>query len=94
MDENTMKIAYDNGLIQPHLVENEDNEMIGQGSHSTAYKIYVSKELDDLDPEKPFLVSKFHKIIDKFEHIISIDVVLPVNDKCKYFKVQFYELDC
>lgn len=86
MNEHTMKIAVDSyvsGNVQPHLLENEDEEFIGQTSHCSAYKIYVSNMLDE-DPDKPFIISKFHKIIDKFEHIISLEVILPVNDKCKY----------
>lgn len=92
MNEHTMKIALDsyiNGTVQPHLLENENEELIGH-AHYNAYKIYVSNMLDE-DPDKPFIISKFHKIIDKFEHIISLDVILPVNDKCKCFKLVFID---
>lgn len=85
MNEQTMKIAidsYNNGSVQPHLVENEDEDLICQASHCSAYKIYVSNMMDE-DPDKPFIISKFHNIIDKFEHIISLEVVLPASDKCK-----------
>lgn len=44
----------------------------------------------DDDPEKPFVISKLHKIIDRFEHIISLHMVLPDTDKGKantYFSV-------
>lgn len=37
----------------------------------------------DDDPEKPFVISKLHKIIDRFEHIISLRMVLPDTDKGK-----------
>lgn len=86
LNQETMKIAIDtyiNGSVQPYLIENEDEDLICQASHCSAYKIYVCNLMDE-DPDKPFIISKFHKIIDKFEHIISLEVVLPVNDKCKY----------
>lgn len=86
MNEETIKIAVDSyigGNVQPHLLENEDEEL-GRTSHCSAFKIYITNSMDE-DPDKPFIISKFHKIIDKFEHIISLDVVLPVNDKCKFF---------
>jgi hypothetical protein len=35
------------------------------------------------DSEKPFIISKLHKIIDRFEHIISLRMVLPDTDKGK-----------
>lgn len=44
----------------------------------------------DDDPEKPFVISKLHKIIDRFEHIISLHMALPDTDKGKadtYFAV-------
>lgn len=34
----------------------------------------------DEDPDKPFVISKLHKIIDRFVHIISLDVILPDVD--------------
>lgn len=43
------------------------------------YKIYVSNSIDD-DPDKSFVTSKLHSVIDRFVHIITVDVVLPVVD--------------
>lgn len=86
LNEQTLKIAIDtyvNGCVQPQLIENENEDLICQASHCSAYKIYVSNLMDE-DPDKPFIISKFHKIIDKFEHIISLEVILPLSDKCKY----------
>lgn len=83
LNENTMKIAvesYNNGGVEPNLLENDDDEIISKASICNAYKVYVANALDE-DPDKPFIISKFHKIIDKFEHIISLDVILPINDK-------------
>lgn len=37
----------------------------------------------DDDPEKPFVISKLHEIIDRFEHIIFLHMVLPDTDKGK-----------
>lgn len=45
----------------------------------SGYKIYVSNLLDE-DPDKPFIISKLHAVIDRFVHIITIDVVLPDVD--------------
>jgi hypothetical protein len=42
----------------------------------------VASYCDD-DPEKPFVISKLHKIIDRFEHIVSLRMVLPDTDKGK-----------
>jgi hypothetical protein len=42
----------------------------------------VTSHCDD-DPEKPFIISKLHKIIDRFEHIISLHMVLPETDRGK-----------
>lgn len=50
------------------------------------YKIYVSNALDE-DPDKTFLLSKLHKIIDRFVHVVSLTVVLPDTDSSKYFFV-------
>jgi hypothetical protein len=45
-------------------------------------QIFVTSHCDD-DPEKPFIISKLHKIIDRFEHIISVHMVLPEIDRGK-----------
>lgn len=52
---------------------------VGFDPNCNGYKIYVSNLLDE-DPDKPFIISKFHKIIDRFVHIISLDVILPDVD--------------
>lgn len=45
-------------------------------------QIFVTSHCDD-DPEKPFIISKLHKIIDRFEHLISLHMVLPETDRGK-----------
>jgi hypothetical protein len=42
----------------------------------------VASYCDD-DPEKSFVTSKLHKIIDRFEPVISLHMVLPDTDKGK-----------
>nr|CAD7396000.1 unnamed protein product [Timema poppensis] len=42
--------------------------------------IFVANSCDE-DPEKPYVISKLHKIIDRFEHIITLHLVLPDLDK-------------
>lgn len=83
MSEPVIKIAiesYNNGSIGPNLIDIGDEEHITQASICNACKLYVATALED-DPDNQNLLSKFQKIIDKFEHIISLDVILPVNDK-------------
>jgi hypothetical protein len=46
----------------------------------------VTSHCDD-DPEKPFILSKLHKIIDRFEHIISLHMVLPETDRGKAMNI-------
>lgn len=45
-------------------------------------QVFVASYCDD-DPEKPFIISKLHKIIDRFEHIVSLHMVLPDTNKGK-----------
>lgn len=83
MSESVIRIAiesYNNGSIGPNLIDISDEEHITQASICNACKLYVATALED-DPDNQILLSKFQKIIDKFEHIISLDVILPVNDK-------------
>lgn len=45
-------------------------------------QIFVTSHCDD-DPEKPFIISKLCKVIDRFEHIITVHMVLPETDRGK-----------
>jgi len=45
-------------------------------------QIFVTSHCDD-DPEKPFIISKLYKVIDRFEHIITVHMVLPETDRGK-----------
>lgn len=42
----------------------------------------MASRCDD-DPEKSFVISKLRKIIDRFEHIVCLRMVLPDTDKGK-----------
>lgn len=45
-------------------------------------QIFVTSHCDD-DPEKPFIISKLCKVIDRFEHTITVHMVLPETDRGK-----------
>lgn len=85
IDRGQIKIAsepFNATSAELALFEHDDDELLSQTGISGACKVYVTSCMDE-DPDKPFVITRFHKIIDKFEHIIAVDVVLPVNDKCK-----------
>lgn len=63
---------------EPHLLE-EDDTPVEFDPNCSGYKLYVSNMLDE-DPDKSFIISKLHTVIDRFVHIITIDVVLPDVD--------------
>lgn len=63
---------------EPRYLE-DDDALIKIDPSCNGYKIYVSNALDE-DPEKPFLSSKLHGVIDRFVHVVSITVVLPETD--------------
>lgn len=60
---------------EPHYLEEDEKAMRFEPS-CNGYKLYVSSALDE-DPNKPFSISKMNKIIDRFVHIVAIDVMLP-----------------
>lgn len=63
---------------EPHYLEDDDIQM-KIDPNCNGYKLYVSNSLDE-DPDKPFCISKLNKVIDRFVHIVSIDIVLPDTD--------------
>jgi hypothetical protein len=46
---------------------------------SPDFKLYVSNVFDE-DPDKKFEHSKFRKIIERFEYIVYLGVLLPDTD--------------
>lgn len=63
---------------EPKLLE-DDNAFMKFDSSCNGYKIYISNGLDE-DPEKPFMLSKLHNVIDRFVHVVRMNVILPEID--------------
>ncbi|KAK4877199.1 hypothetical protein RN001_009705 [Aquatica leii] len=78
MDIDTLKVVQETYSNEPHYLE-EDLEKIRFDPSCNGYKLYVSNSLDE-DPDKPFSISKLNKIIDRYVHIVTIDVVFPDTD--------------
>lgn len=83
MDANTMKMVQETYSNEPKHLD-EDEMPMKFDPNCTGYKIYISNALDE-DPDKSFVLSKLHKIIDRFVHVVSLTVVLPDTDSCKYY---------
>lgn len=79
-DEN-LKLVLEVHNESTHL--DEDDVPIKFDSNCTSYKLYVSSVTETGESEKDSVVSKIHKVIDRFVHIINIDVILPDNDSGK-----------
>lgn len=58
----------------------EDDVPIKFDSNCTANKLYVSSIAETEENDKHYIVSKMRKVIDRFVHIINIDIILPDND--------------
>ena len=78
MDPDFMQLAIEAYSNEPRHLD-EETDPIKFDPSCNGYKLYVSKTLDE-DPSKVFAISKMHKIIDRFVHVITIDIVLPEND--------------
>ncbi|XP_044272052.1 ubiquitin carboxyl-terminal hydrolase 47 isoform X2 [Tribolium madens] len=57
----------------------DDNVTIAVDNTSPDFKLYVTNIIDE-DPDKSFENSKFKKIIDRFENIVYLSVLLPDTD--------------
>ncbi|KAJ9585896.1 hypothetical protein L9F63_020459 [Diploptera punctata] len=79
LDAKTMKIVLEKYSNEPRLLENDEKTLKTEGFYGSP-KIFVASSCDE-DPEQPFIISKLNKIIDRFEHIISLHMVLPDTDK-------------
>ncbi|XP_044731770.1 ubiquitin carboxyl-terminal hydrolase 47 isoform X2 [Chrysoperla carnea] len=79
LDVNTLKLAVEKYSGRPRILE-DSRTLESEGIYSSS-KLYAAKALD-LNPNKPFIVSKFNQIIDQYEHVISLQIVLPeVSDE-------------
>ncbi|KYB28299.1 ubiquitin carboxyl-terminal hydrolase 47 [Tribolium castaneum] len=57
----------------------DDNATLAIDNTSPDFKLYVTNAIDE-DPDKSFENSKFKKIIDRFENIVYLSVLLPDTD--------------
>lgn len=73
---------------EPRLLQSDDATLKSEGFYGSN-KIYVATALDE-DDQKPLILSKLHKIIDRFEHVITLHVSLPNVDNGK-LKICFFE---
>uniref|UniRef100_A0A1B6DYN4 Ubiquitin carboxyl-terminal hydrolase 47 n=1 Tax=Clastoptera arizonana TaxID=38151 RepID=A0A1B6DYN4_9HEMI len=76
MDSTNLTIVLKKYGIEVHLVE-EDNCTLKQARFDPSNKIFVCSGPCDPDPKKPFITSKLHKIINKFDNIIILNVAMP-----------------
>ncbi|KRT86654.1 hypothetical protein AMK59_2358 [Oryctes borbonicus] len=58
----------------------EDDVPIKFDSNCTNYKLYVSSVTETDENDKQYIFTKMHKVIDRFVHIVNIDIILPDND--------------
>nr|CAD7196168.1 unnamed protein product [Timema douglasi] len=79
LNADTLKIVLEKYSNESRLLENDDKTLKVEGFFGSN-KIFVANSCDE-DPEKPYVISKLHKIIDRFEHIITLHLVLPDLDK-------------
>jgi ubiquitin carboxyl-terminal hydrolase 47 len=79
LDAKTMKIVLEKYSNEPKLLANDDRTLKAEGFFGSN-KIFVTSHCDD-DPEKPFIISKLCKVIDRFEHTITVHMVLPETDR-------------
>ncbi|XP_021936857.1 ubiquitin carboxyl-terminal hydrolase 47-like isoform X2 [Zootermopsis nevadensis] len=81
LDAKTLKIVLEKYRYsnEPRLLDNDEITLKFEGFYKSN-KIFVASRYDD-DPEKSFVISKLRKIIDRFEHIVCLRMVLPDTDK-------------
>ncbi|XP_067012676.1 ubiquitin carboxyl-terminal hydrolase 47 isoform X2 [Anabrus simplex] len=79
LDPEKIKLVVERYSNEPRLLENSERTLKMEGFYA-ATKVFVATSIDE-DPEKPFITSKLHKIIDRFEHIVTLHMILPDTDK-------------
>jgi ubiquitin carboxyl-terminal hydrolase 47 len=78
MNVNSIKVVITKFCNDPLSLE-DDNMIIPFDNISPDFKLYVSNVFDE-DPDKKFEHSKFRKIIERFEYIVYLGVLLPDTD--------------
>ncbi|XP_063910893.1 ubiquitin carboxyl-terminal hydrolase 47 isoform X2 [Zophobas morio] len=78
MNTNNIQVAITKFCNDPQYLD-DDNMIVPFDNVSSDFKLYVSSVLDE-DPDKKFDHSKFKKIIERFEYIVYLGVLLPDTD--------------
>ncbi|XP_048515224.1 ubiquitin carboxyl-terminal hydrolase 47 isoform X2 [Athalia rosae] len=79
IDAKQMKLIVQKYLSDTNLLDKDDNMLKSEGFYGSS-KIFVATALDN-DDTKPFHESKLYKIIENFDYIISLKVLLPDTSK-------------
>lgn len=91
MDIETIKLIQEMYSNEPHYLEDDHAKMRFDPS-CNGYKLYISNALDE-DPDKPFVVSKLNKIIDRYVHIVAIYVTFPDTETVSLESLSIPPLD-
>ncbi|XP_031348562.1 ubiquitin carboxyl-terminal hydrolase 47 isoform X2 [Photinus pyralis] len=91
MDIDTIKLVQEMYCNEPHYLE-DDNAMMRFDPSCNDYKLYVSNALDE-DLDKPFVISKLNKIIDRYVHIVTIYVTYPDTETVSLESLSIPPLD-
>ncbi|KAI4470735.1 ubiquitin carboxyl-terminal hydrolase [Holotrichia oblita] len=78
LDVENLKLVLEVYTESTHL--DEDDVPIKFEPNCVSYKLYVSSVTQADENDKHYIISKMHKVIDRFVHIINIDIILPDND--------------
>lgn len=82
LDPSTLNVVLEkNGKDdKEHQMLEDNNCTLKQAGFYPSNKVFVCAGSYDPDPEKPFITSKFSKLIDRFDHIITLHFSLPDID--------------
>lgn len=64
---------------EPRLLQSDTSTLKSEGFYDSN-KIYVATAFNVDDCQKPFILTKLNKIIDRFEHVITLHISLPNVD--------------
>lgn len=62
----------------------DDDAAMKFESRSSQYKLFVCNASLEEDSDKTFLNAKIKKVIERFTHVITVDMVLPDTDISKF----------
>lgn len=90
MNVNTLNVVQEMYSNEPHYLDDDDAPIKFDPS-CNGYKIYISNALDE-DSDKLFQGSRLQRVISRFVHLVSIDIILPATDvgMLKLGTLEFY----